>query len=402
MQESSSNVSMQKCNRSPVAGLHQPVVDEGPVLSPAIREASRQEAAMPLQARRVGNPIRRLGTRLVLLATVILVALLVLEMMTRAIYDRNGMHFGIEMWKYAKKIKRTSSNIDMGHEHTPGREAVLMGVPVQINSRGLRDREFSLSKPSGTYRILALGDSITLGWGVRQDKTFPKLLEQQLNQHPLPGGPQRYEVINAGVGNYNTAQEVAYFKERGRLYKPDMVLIAFFINDAEPTPREERNWLARESCLYVFASSFWDVVLRQLSFRPGYRDYYRSLFEEGKPGWTACQQAFRELMALCREEQIDLRIAIIPELHSLGRDYAFLDVHTAIQALARERGIPVIDLLDGLAADEPSTLWVSLGDPHPNEQAMAFFADRIYANLVVNPPRDAGEPRPALDDRSRP
>ena len=164
-----------------------------------------------------------------------------------------------------------------------------MGVPVKINRAGLSDREFTLEKPAETFRILVLGDSITFGWGVEQDKTFCKLLEKKLNGDPPPGGPPHYEVINTGVGNYNTSQEVAYFLERGRLYKPDMVLLAFFINDAEPTPREERNWLARTSCLYVFASSFWDGILRDLKLRASYKDYYRSLYTDGKPGWVACR-----------------------------------------------------------------------------------------------------------------
>ena len=245
-----------------------------------------------------------------------------------------------------------------------------------------------LEKPAGTFRILVLGDSITFGWGVEQDKTFCKLLEKKLNGDPPPGGPRHYEVINTGVGNYNTSQEVAYFQERGRLYKPDMVLLAFFINDAEPTRREERNWLARESCLYVFASSFWDGILRDLKLRATYKDYYRSLYTDGKPGWMACQQAFKELMATCPEQQIDLRIAIVPELHSVGKDYEFQDISEKVRRLAKAGNVPVIDLLDGLAVDDPASLWVAPGDAHPNAKAMEMFATQLNQALRTKP--DAG------------
>jgi hypothetical protein len=128
-----------------------------------------------------------------------------------------------------------------------------------------------LAKPEGTYRILVLGDSTTFGWGVPVEKPYAKLLEQKLNENLRPGGPKRFEVMNTGVGNYNTAQEVAYFKERGRLYKPDMVILGFFTNDAEETPHEKKNWLARESCLYVFLTSAWDGILRQSHWRPDAR-----------------------------------------------------------------------------------------------------------------------------------
>ncbi|MBI1929032.1 hypothetical protein HYR99_32900, partial [Candidatus Poribacteria bacterium] len=46
----------------------------------------------------------------------------------------------------AKQIKRRSPIPQMGHEHTPNREAVLMGVDVKINSQGLRDYEYPISK----------------------------------------------------------------------------------------------------------------------------------------------------------------------------------------------------------------------------------------------------------------
>jgi lysophospholipase L1-like esterase len=336
-------------------------------------------------AHRPRNARRLLLTRIILLGFVVSLGLVCLEMMTRIIYDRDGMHFGIEMWKYAKKIKRPSPIPAMGHEHTPNREAFLMGVPVKINSAGLRDREFSLSKPKDTYRILVLGDSITFGWGVEEEKTFAKVLESKLNESPLPGWPQHYEVINTGVGNYNTAQEVAFFKERGRLYEPDMVLIAFFINDAEPTPREERNWLARQSSLYVFMASFWDGILRETGFRPPYSDYYRALYEADKPGWIQCQQAFKDLMATCRQEHIDLKVAIVPELHHLDSSYEFPQVHAAIRGLSQEGAAGVIDLLDGLSGQDPPSLWVSPGDPHPNARAHQIIAGQLYEALASGP-----------------
>ncbi len=319
--------------------------------------------------------------RVVLLVVVLTICLLTLEAMLRMIYGRNGMHFGIEMWKYAKALKRSSAIHDLGHEHIPNSEAFLMGVPVKINSAGLRDREFSLDKPKDTYRILALGDSTTFGWGAHQDKTYPKLLEQKLNEKPPAGCPHHFEVINTGVGNYNTVQEVTYFKERGRLYKPDMVLIGFFINDAEETPREQRSWLARESSLYVFLGSAYDGLLRLTGGRPNYHDYYNGLYEKDKPGWVRCQQAFHQLIDVCHKEHIDLRFLLIPELHTLKPNYEFETVNDKIRAIAKGANVPVIDLLDGCSGQNAPSLWVSPADDHPNDLACELFAKQLYATL---------------------
>lgn len=76
---------------------------------------------------------------------------------------------------------------------------MLQGVPVMINAEGLRDYEYDYQRPAGVTRILALGDSVTFGWGVKLEDTYPKVLERLLN-----GGESRdrYEVLNCGVGNY--------------------------------------------------------------------------------------------------------------------------------------------------------------------------------------------------------
>ncbi len=93
---------------------------------------------------------------------------------------------------------------------------------ARINSAGLRDDEHALERPAGTKRILVLGDSFMFGQGVSMEEALPRLLEDE-----IPG----VEVINAGVPGYDLGQEYLYYRERGRRYRPDVVLLAFFVND---------------------------------------------------------------------------------------------------------------------------------------------------------------------------
>lgn len=324
---------------------------------------------------------KRLLARLTVLVLLLVFCLLLLEVGTRLVYNANGLNFGIEMWKYARDIKRPSPVAAMAHEHTPHSQAFLMGVPVSINALGLRDREYSLTKPEDTYRILVLGDSTTFGWGAPQEKTFPKVLEQLLNANPLPGMKSKVEVLNAGVGNYNTSQEVAYFKERGQDLQPDLVILAFFLNDGEPTPRPARGWLARNSAFYVLLASSWDNTLRAAGQRQDYKDYYLNLYQDDQPGWVECQRALGELMTLCREKEIALRIALVPELHHFGDAYEFRPVHDKVRALGKEGGVPVFDLLTAAWTDPPETYWVTPGDAHPNEKGHKVLAEALYAAL---------------------
>src|SRR5204863_3148131 len=137
--------------------------------------------------------------------------------------------FDLEMWKYARDVKRIATDPVIGHEHAPNRQAWLMGVDFRTNSKGLRDREISYERVPGKLRIAMVGDSITVGWGVPFDDTFSKRIERLYAAAGVDA-----EVINLGVGNYNTIQEVQAFLTEGVRYKPDVIVLNYFVNDAEP------------------------------------------------------------------------------------------------------------------------------------------------------------------------
>src|SRR5207237_633528 len=75
----------------------------------------------------------------------------------------------------------------------------LGGITYATNADGFRDRTYPRAKPPGTFRVVVLGDSITLGWGVALEESFPKRLEQRL-------GPS-VQVLSLGVAGYNPYTE---------------------------------------------------------------------------------------------------------------------------------------------------------------------------------------------------
>src|SRR5205085_1059176 len=81
-----------------------------------------------------------------------------------------------------------------------------------------------------TYRVLALGDSTTFGWGVPLEDTLPKQLETQLRQSR---GSAKIEVVNAGTPTYGPWQSLDWLRERGKEFQPDAVIFSLFpVNDA--------------------------------------------------------------------------------------------------------------------------------------------------------------------------
>ena len=101
------------------------------------------------------------------------------------------------------------------------------GFRGRTNSMGFRDRERSTPKPPFRSRALVIGDSVTMGFGVEeQGQIFTALAEQALVRAGYDA-----EVLNFGVGGYNTWQEVALLRHRGLQFNPDVVVLQYCLND---------------------------------------------------------------------------------------------------------------------------------------------------------------------------
>jgi len=91
------------------------------------------------------------------------------------------------------------------------------------NSLGYRNREFSLKKPDGIFRIVVLGGSTTYTVAVDDnEKIFTAQLEEILKDKY---GYKNVEVINAGVGGYNSWESLINLQFRVLDIDPDLVVI---------------------------------------------------------------------------------------------------------------------------------------------------------------------------------
>ena len=100
-----------------------------------------------------------------------------------------------------------------------------IGSPV-FNSQGYRGRDLAPTKGAHELRIVAFGDSNTLGWRSPADANWPGYLQRLFDQTIAT-----VTVVNAGVWGYSAFQGLERFKETLSL-KPDMALISFGANDA--------------------------------------------------------------------------------------------------------------------------------------------------------------------------
>jgi lysophospholipase L1-like esterase len=101
------------------------------------------------------------------------------------------------------------------------------GLTVTTNSLGFRSPEIAPSKPVGTVRIVAVGESTTFGTELAGEHTYPARLEAKLN---ASDGDRRYEVINAGVPGYASYHHVAWAPALVSL-RPDIAVLFVGWND---------------------------------------------------------------------------------------------------------------------------------------------------------------------------
>ena len=132
----------------------------------------------------------------------------------------------------------------VSRELIPSSRDSFLGAAVEVNSMGMRDREYSRQKPPDTVRIAVLGASVTMGWGVGDEETFENLLEERLNRGSDNGGAPSYEVLNFAVAAYTEIEQVWVLDNRALRFSPDMMLIVSTSRSVDPVRRlaEKIQW----------------------------------------------------------------------------------------------------------------------------------------------------------------
>jgi hypothetical protein len=280
--------------------------------------------------------------------------------------------FDVEMWRYARLVKVESKAPHVIAEHRPGIEVSLMGVRVRTDEHSFRlpDGETQARRRPGDRVVMALGDSVTFGWGVPEGDTYPALVEKLLNQRCA----LRATVHNAGIGNCNTSMEVARYERYLRPLRPAWVILGYSYNDAEPEVVPSSNPLLWRSALLAMGVAQFQRLSGPYRH---YEPYYKGLYQDGRPGWEQTQRSLRALGASLRADGIAGTVILLPELHQPHRFGPFAELFARVGRLARESGFEVIDPSADFPAGSGEAFWVSRDDPHPNGRGQALFAEAL-------------------------
>ncbi len=289
----------------------------------------------------------------------------------------------VEMWRYAREMKRETAWPGMVEEHRTNVEATLMGTRLRTDARGFRreDPEAELVRKNGNQVVFCVGDSVTLGWGTAEGQTYPARLEKLLNQHVAGRAERPFTVYNAGIGNSNTSMQLARYKRDLRPLHPSWVILGFFINDAEPDPVPNHNPLLRMSALLSLFAGQW-TVHTEAGYK-NYQTYYEGLYKSGNPGWIRMQTALREFGQILRQDAVSATLLLIPEMHAPHQFGRFAGIYSHVTSLAVECGFEVIDPSDEFEPGPGTVYWVSPTDAHPNARAQSIFASALMRSRFI-------------------
>lgn len=142
-------------------------------------------------------------------------------------------------------------------------------VELRTNAAGMRaDEEFSLEKPSNTKRIVVLGDSFAMGYGVNLEDTSLRQLESDLESKTGCD----VDIINLSVSGFGPAEELVTLEQTGLRYAPDLVIQYYTSNDPVDDSRSslyvlEEDGLRRDRDTYLPAVEIREYLFSFAAYR---------------------------------------------------------------------------------------------------------------------------------------
>ncbi len=260
-------------------------------------------------------------------------------------------------------------------------------VPVTFNQLGLVERKDFNTAPAGA--LFALGDSFTMGWGVREEERFSNLLEQRLSE----------PVFNVAIPNdLRGYQRLLAYAEQHGPHVDRLVLGLCMENDLRdyrvpPKPRAKRAVslgrfafeLRRRSALFLAVSHNLQKsrFIRACLERAG-------LIVIGEL-WSR-DKTYDEavLLTTSRDEVLRLtqdRSATVLLIPARGlwlprTAEAEARIHDRFAILLREAGLRVVDMRPRFEREGTPLQFYFKADPHWNARGHRVAAEELAAAML--------------------
>ena len=307
--------------------------------------------------------------RIGLLVFTLLLCLAALEIAVR-ILDPLGISYFEASTRYQLDLEADDYLV---YKQRPYLNTSYSGIRFSTNELGLRERPI-LPKTSDEYRILFLGDSVTLGWGVQVEATFCRKLEAVLSEK----FSRKVRTINAGVGGYNTMLEWRFLERKGSSLDSDLIVLFYVSDDAaiiEPpfNPSGELS-LSGKSPPQIIEILMGKMWMSRLFYAANIRRNVDYLPDPKFRGWLESMEALEKIAIYCRDRGVSFCTVVWRH----PQENAYEDrLWKDIQAVSHSIGFPIADVRPWWQGYDWRDITISVVDIHPNEKGHDILTRRI-------------------------
>lgn len=301
-------------------------------------------------------------------------------------------------------------------------------ISLRTNAQGFRnDHPIAPRVAPGRIRAVCSGDSYTLGWGVDDEHSWCRLLEQR-----IPG----LESVNMGQGGYGVDQAYLWYKRDGQPLEHQLHIFGVILEDIErmrypafsgfgkpvlrvegdsirvdnvPVPRGSYRWPRVVEFLYsarpAFGSLRMSMLWARISARvrrmstPAPRARHKADGTSPRndsvadPEWPVVERVFRNLAVLNRARGSRLVVVFLP-IRKDWNDSKSDAWRRALAAAAPRDGYTFVDLVPEFRQIPDASLdqyFLQPGDPyaHYNTRGHEWAADHVVRHLRASPGLEA-------------
>lgn len=255
----------------------------------------------------------------------------------------------------------------------PNKRIVFKGHSITTNSYGLRDKDYPLIKPSGTWRIVMVGGSYEAGAGVGDDEMFEHMVEDSLNSY-YKGDPG-IELINFSMGSFTSVPQMEMFRVKALQFHPDELFVFYHTNEMRRASRFFARYITngvdlrydylkqiKERAGIKQSMSIEEIVARLNPFMPDITEW-----------------CWREMATVCRANNIKPIWLFLPTTGDKLGENELEDFMTR----AKQAGFETYTLGDVFKGYEPARIAVSEEDSHPNALGHRLIANKFF-NLLTD------------------
>ncbi|MEW4451648.1 hypothetical protein AB1L30_03080 [Bremerella sp. JC817] len=261
-------------------------------------------------------------------------------------------------------------------EMIPGWRGTLVDKPIEINSHGMRNPPVSHRKAPNTYRVAVVGSSVTMGYGVEEQETFVRLLEQKINAAMPKDGPQ-VELLNFGIGRYYALHTAAALRAKVFDFQPDAIWYVAHQGEFQGPPRHIAQFQQKgHALLYPCIDEILDEagITSQTS-----QGAVEVLLQARAEAITEC--IYTGINQDCREREI-LPVWIYLPIPEILEETASDD---AIVGVAKRSGMVTLDLRKWSEGIDSTTLKIGSADHHLNAMGHSVAAEAIWRAIQSKP-----------------